>query len=74
MWKGLDLSDVMSMNFTPGEAREYELQAGDVVLSEASGSPNEVGKPALWRNEIAGCCFQNTLIRVRSVNLSPAYL
>jgi type I restriction enzyme S subunit len=33
-----------------------------------------VGKPALWRNEIKGCCFQNTLLRVRSRASVPEYL
>jgi type I restriction enzyme, S subunit len=73
-WNGLDLSDVMSMNFSPSEAKEYELRPGDILLSEASGSPNEVGKPAVWRGEIDGCCFQNTLIRVRPSGALGSYL
>lgn len=64
-WDGLDLSDVKSMNFTPQEQEIYRLRHGDVVLGEASGSPHEVGKPAIWRNDLDGCCFQNTLLRVR---------
>jgi type I restriction enzyme S subunit len=53
------------MAFTEVESEGYELRAGDLLLSEASGSPTEVGKPAQYRGEIPGCCFQNTLIRVR---------
>lgn len=64
-WKGLDLSDVKEMAFTPSEQETYRLRAGDVLLSEASGSAKEVGKPAIWGDEIEGCCFQNTLIRLR---------
>ena len=37
-----------------------------VLLSEASGSASEVGKPAVWNDEVPDCCFQNTLIRVRA--------
>ncbi len=73
-WAGLDLSDVKSMNFSPSEVSTYELVEGDVLLSEASGSADEVGKPAIWRGEIPGCCFQNTLIRVRSRGALPEYL
>ena len=63
-WRGLDLSDVKTMGFAdPGGV---SLEPGDVLLSEASGSPTEVGKPALWNGEIAGCCFQATVLRVRS--------
>ncbi len=62
-WQGLDLSDVKSMGF-PNTAR-YRLAYGDILLAEASGSANEVGKPAIWRDEIPGACYQKTLIRVR---------
>ena len=63
-WSGLDLRDVKEMHFSPEEARKFELKTGDIVLNEASGSPSEVGKPAIWREEIPGCCFQNTLLRL----------
>jgi type I restriction enzyme S subunit len=65
-WDGLDLSDVKEMDFTPDEQKVYDLRHGDILLNEASGSVSEVGKPAVWREEIPGCCFQNTIIRVRS--------
>jgi type I restriction enzyme S subunit len=73
-WNGLKLDDVKEMNFTDDEAEVYRLRAGDIVLSEASGSPGEVGKPALWNDEINDCCFQNTLIRVRGRCVEPRYL
>lgn len=65
-WNGIDLNDVKEMNFDPSEANNFELCAGDILLNEASGSPNEVGKPAIWRGEIEPCYFQNTLLRVRT--------
>jgi type I restriction enzyme S subunit len=73
---GLDLSDVLEMEFKPNEKQNYLLRDGDLVLSEASGSPSQVGKPAIWRNELDECCFQNTVIRLRSadVNLSTYLL
>lgn len=64
-WKGVDLADVKEMDFTAKESETYELRPGDLLLSEASGSPGEVGKPGQYRGQIEGCCFQNTLIRVR---------
>ena len=73
-WDGLDLSDVKEMNFTEQESAVYELIPGDVLVAEASGSASEVGKAAIWRGEIEGCCFQNTLIRVRSRGVSAEYL
>lgn len=74
-WAGLDLTDVKTMGF-PNPDR-YRLKCGDIILSEASGSPMEAGKPAVWRDEIPGACYQKTLLRVRAFNqadLLPAYL
>lgn len=73
-WAGLALSDVKSMNFTDDEMATYRMEPGDIVLSEASGSAGEVGKPALWSGEIAECAFQNTLIRVRPRQHEPKFL
>jgi type I restriction enzyme S subunit len=73
-WSGFDLRDVKEMNFTKEESAVYELHPGDVLVGEASGSADEVGKPAVWRGEIEDCCFQNTLIRVRTLGPVPEYL
>lgn len=72
-WTGLDLGDVLDMDFKPGELASYRLQPGDVLLSEASGSAGEVGKPAIWNGELEGCCFQNTVIRFRPKAVSSKF-
>jgi type I restriction enzyme, S subunit len=71
---GLDVSDVLEMNFRPEERARYSLQAGDIILSEASGSASQVGKPAIWNGELPICCFQNTVIRMRPRGVDPRYL
>lgn len=74
-WSGLKLDDVKAMNFTDAELETYRLLPGDIVVGEASGSPREVGKPALWNAEIHDCCFQNTLLRVRpGAGVHPQFL
>ncbi|HMR12886.1 MAG TPA: restriction endonuclease subunit S [Arachnia sp.] len=73
-WNGLILDDVKEMNFTDDEMSTYALRPGDLLLGEASGSPGEVGKPALWKGELAECAFQNTLLRVRSETMEPEFL
>ena len=73
-WNGLNLSDVKEMDFNPSEFEIYRLEPGDILLSEASGSPDEVGKPVLWDGRIENCCFQNTLIRVRADSRFVPYL
>lgn len=62
----LDLQDVMSMDFSPGEQRTYALRRGDVLVTEGAGSLVAVGASAVWTGEIDGVvCFQNTLLRLR---------
>ncbi len=60
-WNGISLHDVKEMDFTPKEFETYELRRGDILLAEASGSASEVGKPAIWKEDVPDCCFQNTL-------------
>ena len=62
------------MNFDDADFERYRLRNGDLLLNEASGSPNEVGKPAVWRGEIDGCCFQNTLLRLQPRELDLRYV
>lgn len=62
---GLQLDDVLEMEFTPTEQDKYLLKYGDIIVSEASGSATQVGKPAVWKEQIDKCCFQNTVIRLR---------
>ena len=71
-WDKLNLPDVKSMNFSLKEQEIYRLKKGNILLSEASGSVSEVGKPAIWNDEISNCCLQNTLIRVRPYNLESS--
>ncbi len=56
----LDLSDVKSMRFSPGERMRYELRAGDVLITEGSGSRDSVGASAVWLGELAGPCASRT--------------
>jgi type I restriction enzyme S subunit len=72
--KGLDFTDLMDMEFKPDEFERYVMKANDLVLSEASGSPDQVGKPAIWREDMPECCFQNTVIRHRPYEVNPEYL
>src|SRR3989344_4423791 len=73
--RGLELEDVLDMEFSPDEQDRYRLRRGDLVLSEASGSPDQVGKPAVWQDQLPLCCFQNTVIRLRpAIEMSPYLL
>jgi type I restriction enzyme S subunit len=71
---GLNLSDVLDMEFEPHELETYRLAGGDVLLSEASGSASQVGKPVVWHDELPNCAFQNTVLRLRPVVVTSDYL
>lgn len=60
----IDTSDVMAMNFTPEEYERFQLRAGDIFLNEGQ-SKELVGRPALYRGELPGGCFTNSLVRFR---------
>jgi len=63
----IDVSDVQEMNFTPAEFDIYRLQYDDVLLNEGQ-SLELVGRPAIYRDELPGSCFTNTLVRYRVFN------
>ncbi|UFZ05053.1 restriction endonuclease subunit S [Bradyrhizobium ontarionense] len=62
---GMNISNLLEMNFTPAEREAFGLKPGDVLLTEASGSASQVGRASIWRGEVEPCCFQNTVIRFR---------
>lgn len=63
----IDTSDVKEMNFTDSERGVFSLFPGDVLLNEGQ-SRELVGRPAVYRGEVPGACFQNTLLRFRAYN------
>lgn len=61
----IDFTDVKQMNFTPDEFKTYELKPGDILLNEGQ-TPDLLGRPAMWRGEFEGYCFQNTPLRFQA--------
>jgi type I restriction enzyme S subunit len=71
----LDLSEVHEIELFDGEPERYLLRYGDLLVVEGNGSQNQIGRAAMWRNEIQNCTHQNHLIRVRpSQAILPTYL
>lgn len=58
----IDVSDLLAMDFDKRDFEQYRLEYGDILLNEGQ-STELVGRPAMWRNEVPNCCFQNTLVR-----------
>ncbi|WP_313527147.1 restriction endonuclease subunit S [Shinella sp.] len=61
----IELGDVKEMNFTPPELKTFELRRNDILLNEGQ-TPDLLGRPAMWRSDERGMCFQNTLLRFRA--------
>jgi type I restriction enzyme S subunit len=61
----IDTRDVKFMNFSPKEFERYCLRPGDILLNEGQ-SLEFVGRPAIYRGQIADCCYQKTLLRFRA--------
>lgn len=70
---GVNLDDVLEMDFSDKEIETFKLKRGDILLTEASGSAEHVGRPAIWTKEDDVFCFQNTVIRFRSQGLNTDF-
>ena len=60
-WDRLVLDELREMDFDEADQREFRLQPGDVLICEGG----EVGRAAVWNDEIPDCYFQKALHRAR---------
>jgi type I restriction enzyme S subunit len=60
-WGHFELSEVFEMDFSEAEQQEFRLVAGDVLVCEGG----EVGRAAVWQDQIEECYFQKALHRLR---------
>ena len=61
----ISLSDPRFFEVNPEELNRWRLEAGDVLIIEGNGSPEQIGRTALFRGEIRDCVHQNHVIRIR---------
>lgn len=70
----IDTRSVYEMNFTPQEFEIYKLSVGDILLNEGQ-SKELVGRPAIYKGEVPGACFTNSLIRFKPIGeISPEWV
>lgn len=60
-WFRFDLQNLNQMDFDESDRVEFELQDSDLLVCEGG----EIGRCAVWHNEIQHCYFQKALHRVR---------
>lgn len=61
----MNLDEIHEIEVFEGEVDRYRLQSGDLLVVEGNGSPDQIGRSAVWHGEIQDCVHQNHLIRVR---------
>lgn len=71
----LDLETVTNIEMPPEDAERYELQHGDVLMTEG-GDFDKLGRGYVWENQIPGCLHQNHIFAVRpnKTELAPHFL
>lgn len=71
----IDLSDIRYFEVTSKEIEKLKLQDKDILIVEGNGSGNEIGRCAMWHNELPLCIHQNHIIRMRrkTADILPEY-
>lgn len=71
-WFRFNIENLNQMDFNEDDREEFELKDGDLLVCEGG----EIGRCAVWHNEIQPCFFQKALHRVRCNRqiIHPDYL
>ncbi|MFC1713678.1 restriction endonuclease subunit S [Candidatus Poribacteria bacterium] len=59
-WERVNSDDIKKMWFSEKELEQYRLKANDLLVSEGG----EIGRTAIWRDEIEECYIQNSVHKV----------
>lgn len=63
-WGRVNCSDILEMDFSKKECERFRLKYGDILVCEGG----EVGRTAVWRDELPECYFQKAIHRLRPVS------
>ena len=71
-WGRFKLQNLKTMPFSNREREKFTLKSGDLIVCEGG----EVGRCAIWRDEVVPCFFQKALHRLRPKNgeLLPEFM
>ena len=71
----LTLDEVYAAELFAGELEKLRLVRGDLLIVEGNGSQSQIGRMAIWNDEIADCVHQNHIIRARPhEGIIPAFV
>ena len=70
----LSLEEVKEIGVTEDDVK-YTLQSGDVLVVEGHADVFEIGRAAIWEDQISNCLHQNHILRARCTGaVSPYFL
>jgi type I restriction enzyme, S subunit len=70
----LRLAEISETGCTEKEFEKTKLAPGDLLIVEGNGSLEQIGRVAIWNDEIRECSHQNHIIRARpSEIVEPRY-
>jgi type I restriction enzyme S subunit len=61
----LRLDEIEEIGVADHEIEKLLLKPGDLLVVEGNGSPDQIGRVALWDGSIPNCVHQNHLIKIR---------
>ena len=65
MFDYIDLSDIQTIGVQDNEIEKTKLQTGDVLFVEGNGSPDQIGRVAVWDGRREPMLHQNHIIKAR---------
>ena len=71
-WDSINIEDLPQMDIEPNSFTRFTLKKGDILICEGG----EVGRTAIWNDELSLCAFQKAIHRLRplSSNEDPRFL
>ena len=61
----LRLDEIEEIGVEDSELEKLLIRKGDLLIVEGNGSPDQIGRLAIWDGSISPCVHQNHLIKVR---------
>lgn len=61
----IDTKEILEIGLTEEEYKKTVLEYGDLLFVEGNGSPEQIGRVAVWRDEVVNCVHQNHIIKAR---------